>query len=118
MIVRDQPRCFPDDVLVRVSSRDDGTVLDRAVGIHNPDVVTNRTKFCEEQGVSYGNVVYQRIVYGEDQSYAHIAQVGASDTCSHIDEIQADALVTDEMDVGLLLPVADCVATIIYDKLT
>lgn len=115
MIATDQPTCFPENVLVRVSSRQDGTVLDRAVGIHNPAIVTNRTKFCDTQGVSYGDVVYQRIIYDKHQLYDHIVEVGPQDTCSHKDEIAADALITSEPSVGLLLPVADCVATVLYD---
>jgi len=118
MIAADQPQCFPDNVFVRVSSRQDGTVLDRAVGVHNPEIVTNRTRFCDEQGVSYGDVVYQRIMYDDQQTYDHIADVDESRTCKHIDEVAADALVTSTKGVGLLLPVADCVATVLYDVKT
>jgi copper oxidase (laccase) domain-containing protein len=116
VIIGDQPTCFPESLLVRVSSRGDGTVLDRAVGIHNPDIVTNRTKFCGSVGVDYGGVVYQRINYGPLQTYDRIVDVDARHTCAHIDEVAADALVTDAPEVGLLLPVADCVATVIYDE--
>lgn len=115
MITADQPTCFPDNVLACVSSRQDGTVLDRAVGVHNPEIVTNRTRFCDEQGVSYGDVVYQRIKYDDQQTYDQIADVDESHTCKHIDEVAADALVTGTKGVGLLLPVADCVATVLYD---
>lgn len=115
MIAADQPTCFPDGILVRVSSRDDGTVLDRAVGVHNPAIVTNRTRFCDSQGLSYGDVVYQRIIYDEHQTYDRIVDVDESHTCKHIDEVAADALVTSGTGVGLLLPVADCVATVLYD---
>lgn len=115
MIATDQPTCFSDDVLVRISSREDGTVLDRAVGIHNPTIVTNRTRFCDRQGVSYGDVVYQRIIYDAHQTYDRIADVDERHTCKHVDEVAADALVTSSTGVGLLLPVADCVATVLYD---
>jgi len=115
MITVDQPMCFPDEVLVRVSSRDDGSVLDKAVGIHSPEIVTNRTRFCDVNGVSYGDVVYQRIVYGADQTYDKIVDVDEQQTCRYVDEVTADALVTSSDGVGLLLPVADCVATVIYD---
>lgn len=118
MIARDQPDCFPPDIVAKVSSRDDGTVLDRAVGVHNPEIVTNRTKFCEANGISYGNVVYQRIIYGDDQSYDRIVDVSDKDTCKYIDEVAGDALITTDSGVGLLLPVADCVATVLYDPIT
>ena len=115
MIKSDWPTCFPENVLVAVSSRADGTVLDRAVGVHNPLIVTNRTKFSDAVGVSYGDAVYQRIIYGDDQTYDVIKYVGAADTTKHVSEVAADALITAEPGVGIMLPVADCVATVIYD---
>lgn len=118
MILSDQPTCFPDDILVRVSSKSDGTVLDRAVGVHNPAIVTNRTRFCDAIGISYGNVVYQRIIYGESQTYDRIVDVDDGDTCRYVDEVHADALMTETPGVGLMLPVADCVATVLYDPRT
>lgn len=115
MIAGDQPTCFPPELLARVSSKSDGTVLDRAVGVHNPAIVTNRTAFCDCAGVSHGDVVHQRIVYDETQTYDKITEVKEQDTCKHINEVQADALVTDEPGVALMLPIADCVGTVIYD---
>ena len=118
MIQQDQPTCFPDNVSISVSSTSDGTVLDRAVGVHNPSIVTNRTAFCERCGISYGDVVFQRIIYDETQAYDIIVRVDALQTCRHIDEVHADALITQSSGVGLLLPVADCVATVLYDPKT
>lgn len=115
MIPADQPRCFPGNVLVALSSKSDGTILDKAVGVHHATIATNRSRFCASVGVEYGDVVFQRIVYGNDRSYDTIVDVGASDTAKHKSEVVADALFTDESGVGLLLPVADCVATVIYD---
>jgi copper oxidase (laccase) domain-containing protein len=115
VIRADWPECFPANVHVAVSSTSDGTVLDKAVGIHNPSIVTNRTRFCEAIGMSYGDVVYQRIVYSDDQTYDIIKHVTEQDTSSHVSEIQADGLIIDTPGVGLMLPVADCVATVIYD---
>lgn len=115
MIANDQPTCFPADVFVALSSADDGTVLDRAVGVHNPAIVTNRTSFCERVGVSYGDVVYQRIIYDESQRYDMLVEVGEQDTAKHVSEVHADALFTAAKGVGLMLPVADCIATVVYD---
>lgn len=115
MIASDQPNCFPNDLLVRVSSMSDGTVLDRAVGVHDPDIVTNRTRFCENMGISYGDVVYQRIIYDTGRTYRLIAEVDNGSTTKFTSELVADGLVTDRLGVGLFLPVADCVATVVYD---
>lgn len=116
MINLDQPTCFPDNVRVALSSVDDGTMLDRSIGVHDGTIVSNRTKFCEKAGFGYHDVVYQRIIYGDDQTYSKIAYVNDSDTCKYTSEVQADALVTSTKQVGLMLPVADCVVTVIYDQ--
>lgn len=115
MIAADQPDFFADDVIVRFSSRSDGTVLDRSLAIHDPAVVNNRRAFCEAQDVSYDDVVYQRIVYSDTATYDVIKEVTDRDTSQYIPEVAADALVTRMPGVGFFLPVADCVATVIYD---
>lgn len=118
MITRDQPTCFPDAVSVYVSSKDDGTVLDKAIGVHHPASVANRATFCGQCGMSYGDVVYQRILYDDAQTYDKIVHVDDDDTCQNVDEVHADALITQASGVGLILPVADCIATVLYDPAT
>jgi copper oxidase (laccase) domain-containing protein len=90
-------------------------MLDRAVGIHDGSITTNRTQFVTRLGLSYSDVVFQRIVYGDDQPYDTIADVDATDTTHYKSEVAADALITSEIGIGLFLPVADCIATVIYD---
>lgn len=115
MIAADQPTCFPPEVLVALSSKSDGTMLDRAVGVYDGSVQSNRTAFCRLAGVDYGNVVFQRIVYDDTQTYDRIVEVGHTDTARYVSEVRGDALFTSTSGVGLLLPVADCVATVVYD---
>ncbi|MFZ1257867.1 MAG: polyphenol oxidase family protein [Candidatus Saccharimonas sp.] len=114
MIQADQPTCFPSQLLVAVSSKSDGTVLDKSQGIHHPEIVANRVRFCAQVGVDYRDVVYQRIQYGDDQTYQRIARVDSRLTSRHVEHVAADALYTTERGVGLFLPVADCVATVMY----
>ena len=116
MIATDQPACFPSDLLVAVSSKDDGTMLDRIRGRHVAEILENRRRFCDQLGVIYDNVVYQVISYDQGQTFDIIAEVTKTDTTRHNSEgIFADALYTEAVDVGLFLPVADCIATVIYD---
>lgn len=115
MIIADQPDCFGERVLALVSSKDDGTMLDKAMGVHNGSIVSNRTRLCEAVGLDYGDTVYQRIMYDSAQTYAHIADVDEHSTTRHVSEIVADALYTTSPGVVLMLPVADCIATVIYD---
>ena len=117
MIVADQPTCFPSDLLVAVSSKDDGTMLDRIRGRHVADVLENRRRFCDQISVTYDDFVYHVIAYDQVQTFDTIAEVTEADTTRHNNEgIFADALYTEMAGVGLFLPVADCIATVIYDS--
>ena len=117
MIAADQPTYFPSDVLVAVSSKDDGTMLDRIRGRHVADVLESRRRFCDQIGVTYDDVVYHVISYDQGQTFDTIADVTEVDTVKYNNEgIFADALYTEAAGVGLLLPVADCIATVIYDS--
>ena len=116
MIVADQPTYFPSDLLVAVSSKDDGTMLNRIRGRHVAEIVNNRRRFCDQIGVKYDDVVYHVISYDKAQTFDTTIEVTETDTTRHNSEgIFADALYTEMAGVGLFLPVADCIATVIYD---
>ena len=116
MIAADQPVCFPPDLLVAVSSKDDGTMFNRIRGRHVAEIVNNRRRFCNQIGVKYDDVVYHVISYDQTQTFDNIAEVTEADTVKHNNEgIFADALYTEMAGVGLFLPVADCIAIVIYD---
>ena len=116
MIVSDQPTCFSSDLLVAVSSKNDGTMLNRIRGRHVAEVLENRRRFCDQTGVKYDDVVYHVISYDQGQTFDNIAEATEADTTRHNNEgIFADALYTEVAGVGLFLPVADCIATVIYD---
>lgn len=116
MIRTDQPTCFSSDLLVAVSSKDDGTMLNRIRGRHVVEVLENRRRFCDQIGVKYDDVVYHVISYDQTQTFDNIAEVTEADTTQHNNEgIFADALYTETAGIGLFLPVADCIATVIYD---
>ena len=116
MIAADQPAYFPSDLLVAVSSKDDGTMLNRIRGRHVSEVLENRRRFCDHIGVKYDDVVYHVISYDQAQTFDTIAEVTETDTVKCNSEgIFADALYTEVAGVGLFLPVADCIATVIYD---
>ena len=116
MIRTDQPTYFPPELLIAVSSKNDGTMLNRIRGRHVAEVLENRHRFCDQIGVKYDDVVYHVISYDQTQTFDNIAEVTEADTVKHNNEgIFADALYTEMAGVGLFLPVADCIATVIYD---
>ena len=116
MIRTDQPTYFPPELLIAVSSKDDGTMLNRIRGRHVAEVLENRRRFCDQIGITYDEVVYHVISYDQAQTFDTIAEVTETGTVKCNSEgIFADALYTEAAGVGLFLPVADCIATVIYD---
>lgn len=112
MITADQPTNLPRELLVAVSARDDGTMLDRSLSDrHASEIVANRKKFCDEAGINYENCAYQIISYTPEATFRVITEVAKRNT----EGIVADVLYTENSGVGLFLPIADCVGTIIYD---
>lgn len=111
MIASDQPSCFPERLVVAVSSRDDGTMLDRTIAFHDPIIVAHRRTFCAQVGLDYDSTAYQWIEYGDDRTYDVIQDI----TRANPSGVLADVLYTETPGVGLFLPVADCVATVCYD---
>ena len=112
MIAADQPAGLPQELLVAVSSREDGTMLDRSLGDrHASEIVANRKKFCDEVGINYENCVYQIISYTPEATFRVITDVSGPNA----EGVVADVLYTEKPGVGLFLPIADCVGTIIYD---
>ena len=86
MIAADQPVCFPSDLLVAVSSKDDGTMLNRIRGHHVAEVLDNRRRFCDQIGVNYDDVVYHVISYDQAQTFDTIAEVTEVDKTRHNNE--------------------------------
>jgi len=112
MIAADQPANLPEELLVAVSSREDGTMLDRSRdNRHDVEIVANRKAFCDEAGVNYENCAYQIISYTPEATFRIITEVSEPNT----EGVVADVLYTEKPGIGLFLPIADCVGTIIYD---
>ena len=113
MIAADQPANLPEELLVAVSSREDGTMLDRSRdNRHDVEIVANRKAFCDEAGVNYENCAYQIISYTPEATFRMITEVTEPNT----EGVVADVLYTEKPGIGLFLPIADCVGTIIYDS--
>lgn len=91
-------------------------MLNRIRGRHVDEIMGNRRRFCDKSGILYDNVVYQIISYDQGHTFDNIVSVAEFDKVKHNNEgIFADALYTESTGVGLFLPVADCIATVIYD---
>lgn len=117
MIYSDQPQCFNDDIIAKVSSRDDGQMQ---LGWSQPDqeVIQNREAFLNTNGLSLERTVLVRIRYTEQSTYGVIKEVNENEAGKGMKSQEgevADCLITKTPNLGLFLPIADCIGTIIFD---
>jgi copper oxidase (laccase) domain-containing protein len=118
VISSDQPDCFPGDITVKVSSVQDGTMLDRSGQTPAEIIAKNRTEFVESAGFNYLSCVNQLITYDDSQTYDVIKEVNQADARAKLAGVNADAIIVSVTQLGVFLPVADCVATVAYDPKT
>lgn len=107
MIAADQPTIFPKNVVVVVSSVEDGSMKD-GVDLMTPSAIKNRTDFLQKCGMQ------------PDCAAVHFADFSTDDYCiyeeAHTGLMSGvDGVSTQAIDQPILLPLADCVGAIIYD---
>jgi copper oxidase (laccase) domain-containing protein len=106
---------MPEDVRIMISSVADGSMS------KDVDEVTkrkNREKFLKRYDVTLEQSVLVRLEY-EGDNYQRYCEVGfehKGDGMSFDSSIVADALFTRVPGIALFLPVADCVAAVLYDR--
>lgn len=103
-----------DSVLIAISNLSDGTMSSG-----NNEVVArkNRQKFLRRYDISLEQSILVKLDYGSD-NYRRYYEVGfeqKGDGMSYGSSIVADALFTRAKDTALFLPVADCIAAVLYD---
>ena len=117
VIASDQSTIFPDEVLAAVSSSADGTIW-----FPPRDVLSsqNLKNWCEILGVPIASTVGLLVEYSDKKSYTDIIAVdqpiGQLGACDERGWIEAEALLTTQPQVALVLPVADCNAVIFHDS--
>lgn len=93
-------------------------MLNRQVGLHADEIMRNRRQFCLEQGVDFDDVVYQWINYHDDATYHLITEVDARNTTKFEPAVIGDTIITRSRNVGIFLPLADCVGIVLHDPAT
>lgn len=103
-------------VKVAVSTVADGSMYLRSEP-GNETILDNRDRWFNTHGLSTSNATRVYITYDGDD-FLRYSEVGESDKGSGmVDDkiVQSDALITTSFDHVLFLPVADCIATTIFD---
>ncbi len=118
MITKDQPTIFGDKIAAGVSSTQDGNMKkadmppELQVGVEE-----NRQNFLEELSIKSEQAVLVKLSY-EKENFTVFQTVNSNDSGKGIvDEnfIVVDGLATNNKNVALFLPIADCIGAIIYD---
>ena len=105
---------FHDAVRVLFSTSRDGSMAAGGGVAPSDDHTANVERFLKRHGLGLDRVRL-RVMYDDAQTYREVRRVAASD---HGSEIRADALYTTDPTCVMVLPVADCVATVVYDPVT
>lgn len=117
MITADQPSCFSDSLTVGVSSTQDGQMQHGRAQLKEI-VDRNRQQFLSQLGLDTSTVALVNIRYGTDYSYDVIEMITTEQTTQQLERFTAhasDCIMTNQPNTTLFLPVADCVATVVYD---
>jgi copper oxidase (laccase) domain-containing protein len=117
MIASDQPTIFGNDVLVALSSVEDGNMSFKQDKTH--DALENRKAFFEKAGVNINDATLIQVSFEGITDFARYSTL----TREHKGEgmlvpgsdLIADALVVTEPGHAIFLPVADCTVAVIYD---
>lgn len=110
MIKADQPTIFPDSVRVAVSSVEDGSMKDGS-NLMTPEVIRYREVFLQSVGMSPADTaVFFADYQTEDFRHYETARPGLMPG--------VDAAATNQPNRPMLLPIADCVATVLYDPVS
>ncbi|MBM3209751.1 polyphenol oxidase family protein [Candidatus Saccharibacteria bacterium] len=117
MISRDQPTIFNNTTLsVAISSRVDRSMLNR-LQPGDERVKQARRDFLYGINISPKNILSQWITYGEAETYddIYLLDATARQQAIRVGGIRADGIIVQGSGVGIFLPVADCIATVLYD---
>lgn len=118
MIQADQPTIFGRGVIAAVSSKQDGNLK---FGVaDDAETLENRQRFLNTLGIDINHTSLVGITYDTDDfakyriASLHDKTVGmlVSNMTQHV-----DALVVDQPNHALFLPLADCVGAVLYDPM-
>lgn len=121
MIAEHQPTIFPERKLISaMSSIEDGNMRFRIAGADDDDeVLANRKRFLEEVGLPLGRTELVYVTFDTDH-FTRFRRVTFDSMGQGMEtpggSEPADGLATDERDLALFLPLADCNGVILYDE--
>lgn len=115
MIAADQPTIFPNDVRVAVSSKTDGSMKFEWGDVDT--IIHNAQRFLARNTIAIQHTI--NLFVSGQSGWDKIRQVESNDYDNSMTEpearIESDVLMTNEANVALFLPIADCYGAVFYD---
>lgn len=102
------------DVVIAMSQASDGSM---SVGVDDEIRLANRGRYLENNDISAEQTILVRLTYGglDYKRYHCVSTRHAGDGIVSSSSTTADTLFTRDKNVALFLPIADCIAAILYD---
>ncbi len=117
MITKDQPNIFPDTVVTTVSSINNGNMKYPGPVMEQPQVDENRANFLAKLGIRPEQTVLVRTTY-DGSNYIRHHTVGENNRGQGMvrpSSFNSDSLATNQKNVAIFLPIADCIGGFVYD---
>ena len=112
---------FNNKVEVAISELKDGNM--RFFGSENEEeIIDNQSKLGREVGLTGEQIARVRTVYGDRNVFTNYQEITHDILSSYVIRVSeqqilvSDGLATKCADVGLLLPLADCLGAVVYDE--
>lgn len=103
---------LPDGITVIFSDVSDGSIAAGAGNPSSPQHEANIVTFLRRYGLDPSGRTKVFVTYGPENTYTNVERVTSENAGA---AIVSDALYTTDTDRLITLPVADCIATVIYD---
>ncbi len=107
-------KTFPPGIRAAFSNVQDGSIAKGGGRPSEPVHEQNVSRFLQRHGFDASGFTKVFVTYLPENTYKHVERVGRGMSGA----IKSDALFTTEVGKTIILPVADCVATIVYDPVT
>jgi copper oxidase (laccase) domain-containing protein len=110
------------NIIVAISTVKDGSMYNRHDHLDS-NVIHNREVFLKTLGIEVNQTTRVSVnanerAKDETEDFCHYREIGNADKGAGMRDGQvfvADALITTDVDHAIMLPVADCTGTVIYD---
>lgn len=108
-------RSDDESLLITVSDASEGSM---SVGVADDVRLRNRTALLGRLGLAPEQAILVHLKYegGDYRRYFTVSSQVAGDGIITPSSITADALFTTDKNLALLLPIADCIAAVLYDR--